>query len=95
MKIGEFVFKERLKLGLSQAQFAARLGLNINGATQMICNIEKNRIGFPRNRVKALCKLTNTEPNYLIEKILDSEYKDMCIILDIKPNNKISLRKNN
>ena len=81
MKIGLFIRKRRLELGLSQGDLARLLNLN---SVQLISNIERQKCGFPRKRLKRLSRALLMDRTELFKVCVQVEMGLLCKDLGIR-----------
>lgn len=60
--VGKRVKSLRLKLGLSQAEFAMKSGISVGG----ICEIEKGKRGLTNKTILRICKAFNVDSDWLL-----------------------------
>lgn len=81
MTIGKLIKRRRHELGVSQTKLAKMLSL---GSGQLISNIENNRCGFPRKRLKRLCRALLLDQQLVLNICVEEERNHIAKSLGIK-----------
>lgn len=81
MRLSALIKSRRLELGISQNKLAALLSLE---SGQLISNIERGRCGFPRRRLKRLCRALLLDRGVVYSALLIDESKKIASSLGMK-----------
>jgi transcriptional regulator with XRE-family HTH domain len=81
MNLGTLIKKRRLELGISQAKLSKMLNFSTG---QLISNIERGACGFPKKRLKKLCRCLLLDQSLVLNVCLEETRKEYCALLGIK-----------
>lgn len=81
MTIGKLIRLRRHDLGVSQTKLARMLSL---GSGQLISNIERGRCGFPRKRLKRLCRALLLDQQIVLNICVEEQRSLIAKSLGIK-----------
>ena len=81
MTIGKLIRLRRHDLGVSQTKLARMLNL---GSGQLISNIERGRCGFPRKRLKRLCRALLLDQQIVLNICVEEQRSLIAKSLGIK-----------
>ena len=81
MTLGTLIRRRRHELAVSQTKLAKMLSL---GSGQLISNIENNRCGFPRKRLKRLCRALLLDQQVVLNICVEEQRSLIAKSLGIK-----------
>lgn len=81
MTMGTLIRRRRHELAVSQTKLAKMLNL---GSGQLISNIERGRCGFPRKRLKRLCRALFLDQELVLNICVEEERSRIAKSLGIK-----------
>lgn len=81
MYLNKLIQKRRLELGLSQVKLAKMLSFK---GGQIISNIERGACGFPKKRLKRLCRALLLDQATVLQAVMTDERKQIEKLLGVK-----------
>lgn len=78
MRESNFVYKNRIASGLSQAELGEKLG---HTSGQFISNIERGLAELPSEHIRHFCRITNASPIAYLRVKLEAERKRLRKII--------------